>query len=125
MGALASQATEIADSLRQEGVKAGVLGVRLYRPFPAKELLEAVRGRRAAAVIEKAISYGYEGALMTELKACLYRENGNSPVLSNFIVGLGGKDVSAADLLQSARESIAAGKSGKLPEKPQWIGYGV
>ena len=110
MGALASQATETADLLRQDGVKAGVLGVRVYRPFPARELLEAVRGKRSAAVIEKAISYGYQGALMTELQASLYRENGGGPVLSNYIVGLGGKDVSAADLLQAARENIAAAK---------------
>src|SRR5208283_2260169 len=125
MGALASEATEIADFLRQVGVKAGVLGVRVYRPFPASELLEAVRGRPAAAVIEKAISYGYQGALMTELKACLYRENGGGPVLSNYIVGLGGKNVSAADLLQAARESIAAAESCKMPDKAIWIGHGI
>ncbi len=125
MGALASEASEVADCLRQEGIKAGVLGVRVYRPFPASELVEAVRGRRSAAVIEKAISYGYEGALMTELKASFYRQNGGNPMLSNFIVGLGGKDVAAADLLEAARESIAAAKSGKLPDKPRWIGYGV
>jgi len=62
---------------------------------------------------------------MTELKACLYRENGDGPVLSNYIVGLGGKNVSAADLLQAARESIAAAESCKLPDKPKWIGYGI
>jgi hypothetical protein len=46
-------------------------------------------------------------------------------VLSNFIVGLGGKDVSGADLLRAARESIAAAESGMAPDKPQWIGYGI
>ncbi|MGA3115055.1 MAG: transketolase C-terminal domain-containing protein [Syntrophobacteraceae bacterium] len=125
MGALASEATETADLLRQDGVKAGVLGVRVYRPFPARELLEAVRGRRGAAVVEKAISYGYQGALMTELQASLYRENGGGPVLSNYIVGLGGKDVSATDLLQVARESIAVAQSGKQPDKAIWIGHGI
>ena len=125
MGALASEATEVADSLREEGVKAGVLGVRVFRPFPANELVEAVRGRQAAAVLEKAISYGYEGPLMTELKASLYGGNGDCPSLINYIVGLGGKDISPADLLHAARETIAAAKSGKLPGKPQWIGYGV
>ena len=125
MGALASEATEVADFLREEGVKAGVLGVRVFRPFPANELVEAVRGRQAAAVLEKAISYGYEGPLMTELKASLYGGNGDCPSLINYIVGLGGKDVSPADLLHAARETIATAKSGKLPGKPQWIGYGV
>jgi pyruvate/2-oxoacid:ferredoxin oxidoreductase alpha subunit len=125
MGALASEASEVADTLREEGVKAGVLGVRIFRPFPAGELVEAVRGRQAGAVLEKAVSYGYEGPLMTELKAALYAENGGRPVLSNFIVGLGGKDVAPADLLLAARESIEAAKSVKPPGKPKWIGYGV
>jgi pyruvate/2-oxoacid:ferredoxin oxidoreductase alpha subunit len=125
MGALASEASEVADDLRQDGVKAGVLGVRVYRPFPARELLEAVRGRRSAAVIEKAISYGYEGALTTELKAAFYRENGGCPVLSNFIVGLGGKNVSAVELLEAARESMAAAESGRLPDRPRWIRSGI
>ncbi len=122
MGALASEATDAADQLREEGVKAGVLGVRVYRPFPADELRKALRGRRAAAVLEKAISYGYEGPLMTELKASLYGGKGDCPGVVNFIVGLGGKDVALADLLHAALETIADAKSGKLPGKPQWVG---
>lgn len=125
MGALASEASEIADTLREQGIKAGVIGVRVYRPFPASELLEAMRGRKAAAVLEKAVSYGFEGPLMTELKAALYKDNGSRPVLSNFIVGLGGKDIAPADLLQAAQETIAEAKSGSLQAKPKWIGYGV
>lgn len=125
MGALASEACDVADTLREQGVKAGVIGVRVFRPFPAAALAEVMRGRRAAAVLEKAISYGYEGPLMTELKACLYNENGGRFPLSNYIVGLGGKDVSPADLLTVANESIEAAVSGKSPEKPKWIGYGV
>jgi pyruvate/2-oxoacid:ferredoxin oxidoreductase alpha subunit len=125
MGALASEATEVADTMREEGIRAGVLGVRVYRPFPADALVEAVRGRQAVSVLEKAISYGYQGALMTELKAALYGENGSRPVLANYIVGLGGKDVTPADLLSAGRETIAAAKSGSRQEKPKWIGYGV
>ncbi len=125
MGALASEASEVADALREEGIKAGVIGIRVYRPFPGSELVEAVRGRLAAAVLEKAISYGYEGALMTELKASLYQENGARPALSNYIVGLGGRDVAPADLFNAAKETIAAAKSGKMSEKPKWMGYGV
>ncbi|MFZ2445948.1 MAG: transketolase C-terminal domain-containing protein [Syntrophobacteraceae bacterium] len=125
MGSLASEASEIADALRQEGIRAGVLGVRIYRPFPADALIEAVSGRQAVAVLEKAISYGYEGPLMTELKAALYEGNGTRPALSNFIVGLGGKDVPAADLLDAARETIAFAKTGKRRGKPTWISYGV
>ena len=125
MGALASEASEVVDVMREEGIRAGVLGVRVFRPFPANALVEAVRGRQAVSVLEKAISYGYEGPLVTELKAALYRENGSRPVLANYIVGLGGKDVASDDLLGAARETIAAVKSGRPQEKPKWIGYGI
>lgn len=125
MGALASEASEVVDMLREDGVKAGVLGVRVYRPFPSTMLVDAVRGVKAVAVMEKAISFGYEGPLMTELKAALYRENGVHPVVSDFIVGLGGKDVSPDDLLSAARETIEAAGNGKPQDKPKWVGYGV
>jgi len=121
MGALTNQATEVVDFLRQDGVKAGVLGVRVYRPFPSIELSKAIRGKQAGAVIEKDISYGYEGALMTELKASLYREKAGSPLLFNYIAGLGGKDVSPEDMLQAARECITAARCGRVPDRPQWI----
>lgn len=125
MGSLASEATEIADALREDGVKAGVVGVRVFRPFPADALVEAIKGKGAVSVLEKAVSYGYEGPLMTELKAALYEANGSGPALSNFIVGLGGKDVASSDLLLAARETIASAKAGKKQGKPTWIGYGI
>ncbi|MCE5336841.1 MAG: pyruvate ferredoxin oxidoreductase [Desulfobacteraceae bacterium] len=125
MGALASEATEVADTLREQGVRAGVLGVRVFRPFPADDLVEALRGRKAAAVLEKAISYGYEGPLMSELKSALYTDSDIRLPLSNFIVGLGGKDVAPGDLLEAAKETIEAAKNKKKPEKPRWIGYGI
>ncbi|MEM5789108.1 MAG: transketolase C-terminal domain-containing protein [Syntrophobacteraceae bacterium] len=125
LGSLASEASEIADALREEGIRAGVLGVRVFRPFPADALIQAMRGRQAAAVLEKAVSYGYEGPLMSELKAALYEQEGERPALSNFIVGLGGKDVAPSDVLMAARESIASAKQGVRRGQPTWIGYGV
>ncbi len=125
MGSLGSEASDIADMLREEGIKAGVIGVRIYRPFPAEALTDAIKDIKVAAVLEKAISYGYEGPLMTELKAALYEQKGNRPALSNFIFGLGGKDVPSGDLLNTARETIAAAKAGKPGGVPTWIGYGI
>ncbi|MDR3554961.1 MAG: transketolase C-terminal domain-containing protein [Syntrophobacteraceae bacterium] len=122
MGAIVGEASEAVDALRGQGVKAGVLGVRVYRPFPAAELYQALRQRRVVAVVEKAISYGYEGALASELKAAFYGKSGPAPVIFNYIAGLGGKDVATADLVQAASESIAAAKSGTVPDRAQWIG---
>ncbi len=125
LGALATEASEVADVLREQGVKAGVLGLRVFRPFPADALVEALRGRKAVAVLEKAISYGYEGPLMTELKAALYEENGTRPVLRDFILGLGGKEVSPEDLLAAARETLESAKTEKYRIKPTWVGASV
>ncbi len=122
MGAIVGEAAEAADALREQGVKAGVFGLRVYRPFPARQLYEALRERRAVAVIEKAISYGYEGALTSELKASFYGKGGPAPVISNFIAGLGGKEVATSDLMQAANASIAAARNSTPPERAQWIG---
>jgi len=72
MGSLAAEATVAADALREEGIRAGVVGIRVYRPFPAKEAVEAFRGAKAIVLFEKSISYGYEGGLCSDLKAAFY-----------------------------------------------------
>lgn len=126
MGSLASEATETVDLLREEGIAAGVLGLRVFRPFPALPLVEAVRKARAVAVLEKSISYGYEGALATELKAALFSHNGpGHPLVSNFILGLGGKDIKPQDLLDAAHETLQSAASGIRQSKPRWYGYGI
>ncbi len=125
MGSLASEACEAVDLLRERGVQAGVVGIRIFRPFPAAPLAAAVSGAKAVAVVEKAISYGYEGALATELKAALYSNNGTRPRITNFIVGLGGKDVNPADLLHCAEETLEAAEKGQDHSTPRWMNADV
>ena len=67
MGSLAYQLWDVIDVLRTDGHKIGVLGVRLYRPFPDAAVAAALRGARGVFVMEKALSYGYEGALCSDL----------------------------------------------------------
>jgi len=125
MGSLASEASETVDMLRDEGIKAGVIGVRIFRPFPAKILSQALQQTKCVAVVEKAISYGYEGALNTELKAALFSHNGHRPTVFNYVVGLGGKDVKPADLVESAHETLHAMQNGQQQEHPRWLGKEV
>lgn len=122
MGSLASEASETVDLLREEGIKAGVIGVRVYRPFPALALVDALKMAPSVAVVEKAISYGYEGALATELKAALFSHNGHGPTVFNYVVGLGGKDVKPSDLIEAAQETLQAVEQGKRQERPRWLG---
>jgi pyruvate ferredoxin oxidoreductase alpha subunit len=114
------------DTLREESLKTGVLGVRLYRPFPDEALAEALGHARGVFVIEKALSYGYEGALCADLKAALYERlqsegrgnGGGAPFVRGLIAGIGGRDIRTADLTDTLRAGIA----GTLEEGPGWIG---
>lgn len=121
MGSLSSEATEAVDILREEGVAAGVIGIRVFRPFPKKALREALAGKETMAVVEKAVSYGYEGALASEVKAALYGLNGAQPLAANFILGLGGKDVKPADVCEAARRALAFSGPDEVPDRPIWL----
>lgn len=100
MGSLTSEAMEAVDVLRREGVKVGVVGLRVFRPFPVKEIAGALSLVKKVIVVEKAISYGYETPLATEAKAALYSSGYASyPSVWSWVVGLGGKDVNPRDFV--------------------------
>lgn len=99
LGSIAGLCRETADKLRANGIKAGMLRIRYMRPFPAKEIADAVRNARSAAVLEKDISFGNEGTVFTNVNSALHSENVNIPTY-NFIGGLGGRNISAADIEQ-------------------------
>ncbi len=100
MGSLTSEAMDAVDALRKEGVRIGVVGLRVFRPFPVRELSDVLSSAEKVIVVEKAISYGYETPLATEAKAALYSYgNGRSPYVWSWVVGLGGKDVKPQDLV--------------------------
>jgi pyruvate/2-oxoacid:ferredoxin oxidoreductase alpha subunit len=119
MGSIATEATMAADMLREGGIRAGVIGIRVYRPFPKEEVREAFRNIPAIVVFEKNISYGYEGALCADIKAALYGAGIQTPV-HNYIAGLGGRDVKAAELAEATRSSLAAITAGKK-EQQTWL----
>ena len=120
MGSVANEATAAADMLRESGVRAGVVGIRVFRPFPKEEVRDAFRKTKAVVVFEKGISYGYEGALCSELKAAFYGTDIWIPV-HNYIVGLGGRDVKARELAEAVRASQDAIASGDIAPKPFWL----
>jgi pyruvate/2-oxoacid:ferredoxin oxidoreductase alpha subunit len=120
MGSIATEATVAVDQLRQEGIKAGVVGIRAYRPFPRKAIQEALKNAKALIVLEKDISYGFEGALCSDIKAALYGTGLNAP-LHNYIAGLGGRDVKAREIYEAVKTSLEDMKSKKAQNKTIWI----
>ena len=123
MGSLAMEATVAADMLREEGKKVGVLGLRVFRPFPKAAIARALEKAQLVAVFDKNVSYGSEGATCSEIKAALYGSK-TKATIRNFIVGLGGRDVKARELADAVRNTLPAIGSGVLnAENPEWICY--
>ena len=121
LGSLTYQLRVAVDALRAEGLKVGVLGVKFYRPFPDEAIANALKGRKGVIVYEKALSYGYEGALASDLKSALFDNlagTGPLPYVQNYILGIGGRDIKTRDLTETLR---AATKS-RLSKEPIWIG---
>lgn len=98
LGSVGENIKTAIDDLKSEGVEAGLVQLRLFRPFPSEELLAALAGKKRIAVIERAMPAGARsGALYSELSSLLCT-TGMTAHLENYIVGLGGRDVLPEDL---------------------------
>lgn len=119
-GSLASEATVAVDMLREQGIAAGVLGIRVYRPFPKEEIVAAMGKARLAVVFDKSLSYGYQGPICADIKAALYN-SGVTTAVHGYIGGLGGRDLKARELVGKARESLTALDAGFKDKTTGWI----
>lgn len=120
-GSLTTQLTLAVDALREDGVKAGVLGIRCYRPFPVAAVRERLGGTRLAVVFDKALSYGVEGPIASDVKAALQPLGAGAPAVFGTISGLGGRDVSPDDLAAAVRRAVADLDAGVTEREPDWI----
>jgi pyruvate ferredoxin oxidoreductase alpha subunit len=98
LGSVAGTVRPVVDRLRSIGERVGLIRIRYMRPFPGKEIREALAGVKAVGVLEKDISFGYEGTVFTNVNSALTRAGAKPPRLLNFIGGLGGKDISVTDI---------------------------
>jgi len=122
LGSLASEATVAADVLREEGYKVGVLSLKLFRPFPAEILASFAKQVKADkfVVIDRNLSYGYEGAICTELKAALYTHHVQKTV-HGYLLGIGGRDVDVEQIASTIKKSSEAIENGQVDKKVEWI----
>jgi pyruvate/2-oxoacid:ferredoxin oxidoreductase alpha subunit len=120
MGSLASEAMDAADRLREEGIQAGVVGIRSFRPFPKADVRNAFRNAKGIVIFEKSISYGYEGGLCSDLKAAFYGTAIKAPI-HNYIAGLGGRDVKSRELVAAAKDSLAGFDKGMVEPQTTWL----
>src|SRR5690606_26319195 len=93
LNSAAETAKDVADRLREQGLKVGVISPNVLRPFPAAEIREACRNLKALLVAERGDSYGSNGGPMThEVKAALKDDPNNKTIVLSRIYGLGGRD---------------------------------
>ena len=122
MGSAAGTAKQAVDDLRAQGKKVGVLKLRVFRPFPAKEIAEALRNCKAVAVMDRCESYNGNGAALgSEVSAALFR---NKVMISavNYIYGLAGRDFTVTDVYHIFDELEQAELNGTEVEQYQYVG---
>ncbi|HYF83816.1 MAG TPA: pyruvate ferredoxin oxidoreductase [Clostridia bacterium] len=118
----AGTAKTVVDSLREKGIKAGLLKIRVFRPFPEEEIVEALKNVKALAVMDKAEGFSAVGGpLGAEIKSALYGRADGIKVV-NFIYGLGGRDVKADDIEQVYNDLLSIQKTGNVGETYRYLG---
>ena len=114
IGSAAGTAKDAVDALREKGVKAGVLKIRLFRPFPAEEIAAAIKNAKVVACMDRTESYnGNCGPLGAEVKAALYGAE-NAPKVLNYVYGLGGRDVTVDSLTSVFADMQTVEETGEL-----------
>ena len=113
-GTIAGTAKDAVDRMRDKGINVGLLKIRYFRPFPEEEICQILGHVKKIGVIDRAVSFGHEGPFFSEIKASMY---GSNIPLYGFVAGLGGRDVSIADI-----ESMVNYMIGNKPSNLIWIG---
>ena len=122
MGSSVGTAKDVVDDLRNDGEKVGLIKIRVYRPFPYDAIHEALKKVKAAAVLDRAISFGtYGGPVYTDVRATLYGNGVNLPVM-NYIYGLGGRDIDKAQIKSAFDGLKEVVKTGKVTQALGFIG---
>lgn len=100
IGSVCGTAKDAVDAMREKGLRAGLLKIRVFRPFPAQEIADALKGCRAVAIMDRAEGYNAVGGpLGAEVTAALYRAKAGAEVV-NIMYGLSGRDVRVEDIGQ-------------------------
>lgn len=121
LGSTCGTAKVAVDGLRDEGIKAGLLKIRLFRPFPGPQIVEALRGAKAIAVMDRAVSYGLNGGpLFHEIRSFAYRTL-DAPLVS-IIYGLGGRDIGVADIEGIYRDLADVLATGADVREARYVG---
>ena len=122
MNSTAGTTKAVVDDLRAKGVKAGLLKLRVYRPFPVEEVAKALSHLKAVAILDKADSLnGAGGPLFTDVASAMYTQNVHVPAV-NYIYGIGGRDTTTKELAGVFEDLQEIVKTGKVDNPYRYFG---
>lgn len=122
MNSTAGTTKYVVDNLRAKGIKAGLLKIRVYRPFPGEEVAKALSHLKAIAVLDKSDSLNaIGGALFEDVSSSMYVNNSHVP-MCNYVYGIGGRDTTANDIESVYTDLIEIAKNGKVENPYRYLG---
>lgn len=122
MNSTAGTTKAVVDKLREQGVKAGLLKIRVYRPFPGEEVAKALSHLKAVAVLDKSDSLNaIGGALFEDVVSSIYVAKQNVPVV-NYIYGIGGRDTTEKEINLVYTDLAEIAKDGKVENPYRYLG---
>jgi len=122
MNSTAGTTKFVVDNLRKEGIKAGLLKIRVFRPFPADEIAKALSHLKAMAILDRADSLNAcGGALFEDVTSAMYTNNIHIPAV-NYIYGIGGRDTKANDIESVYTDLLEIVKTNKIDNPYRYLG---
>lgn len=122
IGSAAGTTKDAVDELRAQGKKAGLIKIRLFRPFPGSEIAEALKNVKAVALMDRTESYNdCCGPIGSEVTTALYRAKSDCLAV-NYVYGLGGRDVKVEDMIGIYSELEKIAEAGEVTEPYRYMG---
>ncbi|MEM2106168.1 MAG: transketolase C-terminal domain-containing protein [Candidatus Bathyarchaeia archaeon] len=122
LGSTAGTVKSVVDELRAKGVKAGLLRMRTFRPFPAKDVVNALENVKAIAIMDKCMSFGGNGGpVFQEVRSALY-DSQKRPHIVNYVYGLGGRDTNMAQIHGIFKDLQRITEKGRVENLVNYVG---
>lgn len=122
MNSTAGTSKFVVDELRNKGIKAGLLKVRMFRPFPTEEIAEALSHLKAVAVLDRSDSLNAAGgALFEDVTSAMYVNKKQVPVV-NYVYGIGGRDTKSDDIESVYNDLLEISKTGNIQNPYRYLG---
>ncbi len=122
MNSTAGTVKHVVDTLREKGIKAGLLKIRVFRPFPVEEIAKALENQKAVAVLDKASSLNAAGSpLFEDVTSSLYVNKKQVPVV-NYVYGIGGRDTTQEDIKSVYEDLLNIANGEKINNPYRYLG---